>query len=623
MKLAFKYLFILFFSFFAGNTVVAGFLEMPEITETPQLRGKTMVRDLDIPEVRQRNPDPSAGPRLAVSAFRIQGLVEYPELGITREAITKIVENIRADMMGEGKLLPSGYTPEEIAEVSNLLVEIEDQTKDRHVTSLEVQKLIYLVRDQRSKRGILLSQIESVADRITKFYREKGFILAKAYIPKQKVRDGIVNLTLLLGTLGEVNVKGNLIYASSTLTPVFDDMLTKPVTNNEVEENLYLINDYPGIIVDGYFEPGYQVGDTRLNINVKREDRFNANVRFDNHGTKETGKNRFYADAQVNNLFGITDLFHVSALKASSPSNTDYYKIYYQMNLFSPRWKFNASTSRNQFVVDQSGSLSSLNLNGEVLVNDVSVKYVMKRGRTSNYNIEARYDEIVSDLKLGSDDTDTYDAELANTYLLYNFDSLQEKSKILHQGSVKITSGQINFGLEKGQEARYEIFSADYTLLTFWNVFDSNTRLIFRSNAQYAGINLSSLMRFSMGGPTRARAYPSNQISADDSVYMGLDWVFNSPEFMNTTVFDTVNLKQFIKPFVFADYAYGIQNPLQDQTKQTAQLADLGVGLQFNHNNKFSGNLQFAFPMYEKLSSEDLATIDDSMRVVFDFQYSF
>ncbi|MCP4488283.1 MAG: ShlB/FhaC/HecB family hemolysin secretion/activation protein, partial [Gammaproteobacteria bacterium] len=49
-------------------------------------------------------------------------------------------------------------------------------------------------------------QIETVADRITQFYRQRGFHLAKAYIPKQEARDGVVTLALLLGSLGEVEV---------------------------------------------------------------------------------------------------------------------------------------------------------------------------------------------------------------------------------------------------------------------------------------------------------------------------------------------------------------------------------------------------------------------------------
>ena len=54
----------------------AGFLDMPDISESPELERKSMLRDLDIPGVKDRDPDPTAGPRLAVKEFHVQGLVE-------------------------------------------------------------------------------------------------------------------------------------------------------------------------------------------------------------------------------------------------------------------------------------------------------------------------------------------------------------------------------------------------------------------------------------------------------------------------------------------------------------------------------------------------------------------
>src|SRR5690606_34963659 len=85
----------------------AGFLEMPDTTEVPQFERESLLLDMDIPPVRERDPDPQAGPRLNVKEFRIQGIIEYPELGITREKIIEQVEAIRFDMMAENKLLES------------------------------------------------------------------------------------------------------------------------------------------------------------------------------------------------------------------------------------------------------------------------------------------------------------------------------------------------------------------------------------------------------------------------------------------------------------------------------------------------------------------------------------
>ncbi|MDH5445581.1 MAG: ShlB/FhaC/HecB family hemolysin secretion/activation protein [Gammaproteobacteria bacterium] len=589
---------------------------MPEITETPELRGKTMVRDIDIPSVRDRNPDPKSGPRLAVRQFRIQGLVEYPDLGITREAINSMVESIRQDLMAEGKLLPSGYTIRELGELSDLLVEIEDQTLKRHVTPLEVQRLVWLVRDQRSKRGIHLGQIEAVADRITKFYRERGFILAKAYIPKQEVRDGIVSLTLLLGMLGEVNVQGSDLYSESDIRDVFDDMLTKPITNDRVEENLYLLNDYPGLVVDGYFEPGYQVGDTRLNVNVKSEQRFSSNLRIDNHGSEDTGLYRAYADIQINNTLGIADALNISVLEAESPSNTSYYRAFYRFNLFSPRLRMILGASRNQYFVDQT---EEVKISGEVNIMDATLQYVLQRSRAANHNVELKYEDMESELDIGA--IDANDEKILVTSLIYNYDFLNEKDRNLHQGNIKLKSYEYVFGAKTDQKKEVEFVTLDYTLMSFISLFDADTRLVMRANAQYSETTLSTLQRFNLGGATRARAYQPNLFTADDAFYMGIDWLFSSPSFMDVNIGENFNLKKAISPFIFVDYAYGVQNNTST-VNNTAELTNWGIGLQL-HSGGFRGNLQYAFPTAQKFSHPDGVNFKEEDRLVFDISYSF
>ena len=605
----------------AGLPAQAGFLDMPEFIESPEIERKSMLRDLDIPGVKDRNPDPTAGPRLAVKEFRVQGLVEYPELGITREAINKLVEKIRFDLMAEDKLLDSGYTLDELGGLSDLLVDIEENTEKRHVTPIEVQKLVWLIRDQRLKRGITLGQIESIADKITKFYRERGFILAKAYIPKQEVRDGIVTLTLLLGLLGDVEVVNNNMYRSETLSSVFDDMLTKPVTSQIVEENLYLINDMPGLTVNGFFSPGNQVGDTKLNINVKNEERFNSNVRLDNHGTKGTGLHRLFIDLQINNPFSISDLINLSLLNSD---NTQFWQAYYQTNVYSPRLNFKIGMSTNQFLVDKTAIDTTVDIEGLVSVMDYGLSYDLQRSRIKNSRLEFKYEEVISDLKIGKVNTRGQDEEITNSTLSYHFDFLNENDKKLHQAAIKLSNTEITFGGETGQDKKSTFLNIDYSLLNFVKVpfFDSSSRLISRLNLQYAGKKISSVKRSAIAGPLRARAYSADVFSADDSLFLAADWVFNAPDIFDFKIFSDVNFKDVAKPFVFLDYSYGKQYQLSD-IPVTSQISDAGFGLQFAHKGKFNGNLQFAFPIDDKFSDPDIVISEKGMRVVFDFQYKF
>jgi len=608
-----------------SSTAVAEFLEMPEIQQFREAEEQTMLRDLDVPALRDRSPDPAAGPRLAVSEFRIQGLVEFPELGITRKVITQLVEDLRYIIMGEGQQLESGYTIDELSEISNLLVDIEEETLDRHVTPLEVQKLVWLIREQRGKRGVTLGQIETVANKITHFYRERGFILAKAFIPKQRVRDGVVNLTLLLGVLGEVSIKNNHMYDSALLKSVFDDLLTRPVTNEMAEESLFVINSFPGLRVEGYFEPGNQVGDTRLSVNVNSESRYNANLRIDNHGTDESGLYRLYADFQINNLLGIADYIKIGLLQAISPDNTTYGQLAFESNFFTPYFRAGIELSQNQFVVDQTlfQSQADLDLSGEVNVLGFYGKYIQERGRIKNSHYELRAETIKSDIQLGA--FSNRETELRHFLIEYSLDYLNDENRRLHEGSIKYTRGQFVLGAESGQDEDYDILSAKYSLLTFLKVpfTNSTSRLIFRSELQYSGINLSPIARFSLSGPTRVRGFSPSFFTADDGFYFGVNWVFNSPDMFDFQV-GAINFIDFAKPTLFFDYGYGKQHEITaGNNDPKGQLASMGTGLQFSYGYYLSGNVQLAYNILDKFSNTDQQPEAEDVRVLFDMQYSF
>ena len=608
----------------------AGFLEMPEITEMPDFERKSMLKDLDIPSVRERDPDPESGPRLNVEKFKLQGIVEYPELGITKADIEELIEGIRFDLMQEYKVEESGFTKNELEEVSNLLVEIEEETMERHVSDLEVQKLVWLIREQRSNRGITLGQIETVADRITRFYRERGFILAKAYIPQQEVRDGIVTLTLLLGTLGEVDVFDNSLYDDSTIASTFDEMLTTPVTSSVVEENLYLINDYPGLVVTGFFQPGSQVGDTRLNLNVKSEQEYAANLRLDNHGSDQTGLYRLYGEAFMNNPLGNGDQLLLASLLTVSPNNTTYLQLRYITPLLSPRFKIGFGASTNDFVLGPGNaeSIDRLDIFGETVQSDITASYSLKRSRTASYYLDLKYENIESQLRLGSVNNglnDAFDDIVQNTVLSYRFDVLSEESKILHQGSVGLVSGVFEKGFEVEQDVDYQILDFNYSLLTFWNLpfTDSNARVVYRTDLQYASSGLSSINQESLAGPTRVRAFPVNKFSADNMAYMGVDIVFNAPDFFDYSVGDS-NLVEMLQPFVFMDAAWGQSIALFDGLEDSiGQIYGMGFGLQISYKKNLSGNLQLAFPVSENFTETSIEETTDTVKLIFDFQYGF
>lgn len=600
-------------------SLAQGFLEMPDVTEVPEYERESMLLDLDVPPVRERDPDPQAGPRLNVREFRLQGMVEYPELGITREALIERVEGIRFDLMKEGELTDSGYTLDELGEISDLMADIEKDTEGEHVGALEVQKLVFLIREQRRKRGVTLGMIETVADTITRFYRERGFILAKAYIPEQKVRDGVVILTLLLGELGEVSVEIEKRVSERLVKSVFNRDMNKPVASWKVEEALYLVNDIPGVVAQGFFSPGSQVGDTKLSVVMLEEKWYSGNFRLDNHGSEATSENRAYLDINIHNPLGIGDNLYLAVLNSYDPDTSTYGAVRYSSFIFTPRLRGDLGFSTNDFVSRNTLQAGEF-ITGESDVADASISYIFKRSRVKNYNLSLSYFDIATVL-----DTNGFltEQDVERTSLAFNFDVLNERRRQLYAGSVAIsaadTVSQTAFGPEDNAES---IFNFDLTMLSFFNFpfTDKETRLVLKGAGQYAGKRLSNLTQISLTGPTRTRAFGINGFQADDGIYVGVDWIFNLPRFGGAELFGEA-INRVFQPFVYFDAAYGESSPfVEGQGKDTGQLANVGLGLKFNHTN-VSGNVLFSEPIEDEvLGVEDQTPIS---RVYLELQYAF
>lgn len=608
--------FVLIASVLASGASLAGVLDMPEATELPEAQKKSLLKDMDIPAVKERDPNPEGGPRLNVKEFRIQGLEDDPDFNISKAELIKRVEAIRFDLMGEGEKTKAGYTLKELAEMADLIAQIEEESADQHVGPVEVQKLVFLIREQRRRRGITLGMIETVADTITQYYRERGFILAKAYIPQQQVRDGVVSLNIMLGKLGSVEVVNAKRINKGLLKRTFNGALDQPVTADNTEENLYLINDIPGVYAQGYFEPGDQVGDTRLKLNVTKEGWFDTSVRIDNHGAKTTGENRVYGEFVLHNPTTLGDEIQLGALRTEEDSS--YGAIHYSLPIYTPRLRVKVGASQNDFVSRinfASSSAAGVEYSGSAKVTDADISYHFARGRKYNSSLGLQFSSIKTNIDLNQEEKlPVVDTKLDNISLNYHTDFLNEKSRSLHQLDIGVTSSKEtdanrNTSADSGALLRdpdADFFYYNYSLLSFFKnpLAQSDLRLVVNHSLQYAGKALSSSNKFDLSGPNRARAFELNHFVADDAAHIAADIIFNTPKWLQFGGPEGSS-QNGLTPFLLSDIAYGVTYPeYTSSEKSDAVLADVGIGLKLNTEWGLRGNLAWAVQVTDKINAD-------------------
>ena len=58
-------------------------------------------------------------------------------------------------------------------------------------------------------RELSLADLDQAAARVTKFYRQSGYPVARAYVPAQEIKDGVVEIAVLEGRFGKLDLHNN------------------------------------------------------------------------------------------------------------------------------------------------------------------------------------------------------------------------------------------------------------------------------------------------------------------------------------------------------------------------------------------------------------------------------
>lgn len=492
---------------------------------------------------------------------------------------------------------------------------------------LNNQKQLALEENNDSD-AITIGQIQYIADKITQLYRQKGYILAQAFLPPQKVTEGTVNIKIVEGKLGKVSAVGNEYYDEDTYTKYFDKHLNQAVNKHEMERLLLLINDFPGFGVTGSFKKGTAIGTSDLQLLVQEEDRFNGFVRYDNYGSEFTGDRRFLVGLGVNGLFNQVNQLNVQLLKTHSPSNSDYYAINFEQLVLDEATFVGLSYNTNDYNVGR--QLQSLGIEGDSEFAEIYLKRAFIKSREKNLygRFSLMTKEAVSNsdtgIQLAKDELTVVNAQLV-------FDSIDE-----HFNGINIADIAYSKGLgdtlgsmdgsnaedsgRQGGSGKKAGGDFDKWNLNFARVqsLPFEQSLIIKLNTQYSDDLLTSLEQFQLGGPNSVRAYPVSEYLSDKGYLASLEWSVGLPFVGDYNAFSGKKWRDVFNLSFFYDSTKGwINDPLSFQ-EDDISLEGYGFAIQLKETNGFVGRFYMAKPMGNPDPSNDR-----DPQYYFEFSYHF
>lgn len=384
-------------------------------------------------------------------------------------------------------------------------------------TEAELQELL---KDAVGKEQGL-TDLQRLAGLVTDYLRGKGFFLARAYLPKQDVTAGIIEIVVLGGRVdggATIRAKEPRRIRDSVLRGMVDSSVKsgEALHESRLERSLTLLNDLPGITARGTLERGATSGSTKVLLDVAEGPLLGGGISGDNFGNRYTGVWRGTGSASVNDPFGIGDQLSLSLTGAEGLFQG---RAAYNTQLHSSGLKGGVSYTSLYYKLGK--ELEILDSNGRADTIGANLSYPILRSRTfslwSNLSYEFRMmDDYANNALTRDRDIHSGAFDLSAS----GYDNFGGGG--LTSLRLAITGGDLKLGEQSDAQADTATaqtaggyFKFGYTVARLQRLI-GDLSLFASASGQLVGSNLDSSEKFILGGPTGVRSYPVGEASGDE-----------------------------------------------------------------------------------------------------------
>ena len=255
------------------------------------------------------------------------------------------------------------------------------------------------VLDPYRGRALSMAEIEQAAGKITALYRSRGYLVARAYVPRQDASAGTLVIRVLVGTYGKLTLKNRSLVRDGTVRDVFAPLQAgAAVSRADLERAMLLVGDMPGAALPRLtISPGDAPGTSDFDVEVGESKRFTGYVLGDNQGSRYTGRNRLSGGLDIHSPFGIADKLSLNLMGAEG-GGLDNGRLAYSFPLTASGLRLELAAARTSYHLG--GDYSDLDAKGRARTVEATLSYPVFRSREQNLslslNLAARHlrDEV-------------------------------------------------------------------------------------------------------------------------------------------------------------------------------------------------------------------------------------
>ncbi len=366
--------------------------------------------------------------------------------------------------------------------------------------------------------------LNDAATKVRAYYRERGYFLAQAYLPQQEIKDGVVEIAVIEARLGkvEVSIKEGTRFSEGIIRGIIEKHLQQGdlITETGLETPLLMLNDFPNAVVSSEIKPSQTIGAADLRINVSSSPGFyDGNVSVDNAGNRFTGAIRYSLNVNFNNPLALGDQLSANAMHTDEPMGL--YRLGYILPV-GP-WGTRIGVSYTTFHYRLGRDFLDLQAHGVGSIVGIAAFHPLIRTRGGNLILQVSHDDKSLNDRVESTGTnenrtitathvgvvgDLRDGLLGGGLNSFGYTLTEGNALILTPGTLVVDQAAT------GRKTHGRFAKHNYEFRRLQKITD-NASLLLAIQGQVASKNMMSAEKFSLGGPSGIRAYPTGEALGD------------------------------------------------------------------------------------------------------------
>ena len=500
-------------------------------------------------------------------------------------------------------------------EQKKLLQEPEKQEKTEKDIKINVSKFNFtgntvLSNDQLASltsnftgKELSYKQLTDVLGVISNFYRRLG-LWARAILPEQDIKNGVVTIQIIEGRLGKVIIKSEVQEPNLKLEIVrkyIENKISRQsiLNINQLEKNIQNLNNIPGIQAVATLEAGQAVGETDVVIQLENRRRLSGTFQGDSFGSRSSGRSRVTALVNVDSLLKEGEQFTIQRVQTIG---SEYNAVAgsFRIGYDGTRGTLRAAKLR----YDLGDPFSSTNPTGNS--DELSLSIDKPLNAIGKTNLSSNFTLSKSDYENKNNTPSNVQKKISRAIAKLNFNRADQFFKGgVNYGSLSLTIGDLDDTSTNSttNNALGQFSKLNANVSRFQRLTDQNA-LQVNLSGQYSFKNLDSGEKFSLGGPYGIRAYPNSEGQGDHGLMANVELKHGFSKTLEGMIFyDWGWVQQY-------QNTYSTWNQNNPTLKNIYQLQGAGVGLNWNINPTTNINWVFSTTLGSN-HGEDASGLDN------------